>query len=281
MMRVSAVSLLLIGCLCLTGLPLRAQDQAPPPVDPLHRPFDEILDIYVRDGFVYYNALKLERARFDRYVASLDVPPATYQAWTPPRQLAFWLNAYNAFVLKTVIDHYPIRGRAAQYPANSIRQIPGAFETRTFRAAGRTVTLDGIEKEILPDFGDARAILALGRGAVGSTRLRSEAFDGARLDAQLSEVAAEAVTRHALVRVNPIEGVLSASPVFSWREAMFVASFADRAPATFASRSPIERAILALVDGHLVTSERNYLRQNSFRIEFHEFDWTLNDLADR
>ena len=42
-------------------------------VEPLHRPFDEILDLYVRDGLVYYLALRNERARFDRYVDALGV----------------------------------------------------------------------------------------------------------------------------------------------------------------------------------------------------------------
>lgn len=252
-----------------------------PAVDPLHRPFDEILDIFVRDGLVYYNALRLERARLDRYLASLDVSRAVYDGWAPPRQLAYWINAYNAFVLRTVIDNYPIRGRASEYPPNSIRQIPGAFETRRFRAAGREVTLDGIEREILPAFGDARAFLALGRGAVGSTRLRSEAFDQSRLDAQLSSASAEAVTRHELVRIDRLQGVLSASPIFSWREPAFVAGFAGRAPSVFATRSPIERAILAIVEPHLVTSEREYLAGNQFRVVFHDFDWTLNDLTGR
>ena len=53
-------------------------------------------------------------------------------------QIAFWLNAYNALVLRTVIDHYPIRAAHAEYPANSIRQIPGAFERLQHRVAGRT-----------------------------------------------------------------------------------------------------------------------------------------------
>jgi hypothetical protein len=263
------------------GVSAAAWQPAPPPVEALHRPFDEVLDIYVRDGLVYYNALRIERPRFDRYVASLDVAPAAYESWAPERQLAFWLNAYNAFVLRTVIDHYPIRGRAAEYPANSIRQIPGAFETRRFRAAGRSVTLDGIETDILPAFGDARAFLALGRGAVGSTRLRSEAFDAARLDAQLAAAQAESVRRHAVVRIDRAEGVVSASPIFSWREPAFVTGFADRAPARFASRSPIERAILALIEPHLVTSEREYLNSNQFRVAFHPFDWSLNDLTGR
>ena len=51
--------------------------------------------------------------------------------------MAFWLNAYNALVLKTVVDHYPIPGASAGYPAKSIRQIPGAFE-RTAASRRRT-----------------------------------------------------------------------------------------------------------------------------------------------
>ena len=33
--------------------------------------FDQILDLNVRDGFVYYRALKSERGRLDGYVTSL------------------------------------------------------------------------------------------------------------------------------------------------------------------------------------------------------------------
>ena len=61
--------------------------------------FDRILDTYVRDGFVYYRALKSERAALDRYVQSLDVPAADLARRPAPAQLAFWLNAYNALVL--------------------------------------------------------------------------------------------------------------------------------------------------------------------------------------
>ena len=87
--------------------------------DPLHVPLDQILDVNVRDGLVYYRALKSDRGRLDRYVASLNVPAATYGGWTPDQQIAFWLNAYNAFVLETVIDNYPIRGRSAAAPATA------------------------------------------------------------------------------------------------------------------------------------------------------------------
>src|SRR3954470_23570031 len=107
--------------LAIVGAPLftstvDAQLSGPSTVDGLHRPFDEILDTYVRDGLVCYFALKQERAKFDRYVAALgDVSADAVKSWPRERQLAYWINAYNAFVLRTVIDAYPIRGRAADF----------------------------------------------------------------------------------------------------------------------------------------------------------------------
>jgi hypothetical protein len=258
------------------------QDPKPVVVDALHRPFDEILDIYVRDGLVYYYALRQERGKFDRYVQALgDVGADTLKGWPRERQLAYWINAYNAFVLRTVIDSYPIRGRSSDYPANSIRQIPGAFERKTFRAGGRMLTLDAIEKEVIAEFGDARALLALARGAMGGPRLKSEAFTADRLDSQLDTMASELVTRRDMVFVDISNGVLSVNPLFSWREAAFSQSLAARAPAIYASRSPLEKAVLALIDSQLVRSEAEFLRKNTFRMVFHDFDWKLNDLTGR
>jgi len=251
-------------------------------VDPLHKPFDEILDLYVRDGLVYYLALRNERARFDRYVDAISgVTAEALKSWPRERQLAYWINAYNAFVLRTVIDNYPIRGRSAEYPQNSIRQIPGAFERRQFKAGGRTLTLDAIEKDVIGAFGEPRAILALGRGALGSPRLKSEAFTADRLNAQLDTMQSELVTRRELVFVDIANGRLAVNPIFSWREGVFTKSLADKAPAVYASRSPIERAVLALIDPLLVPTETDYLRKNTFRMAFSDFDWKLNDLTGR
>lgn len=270
-----------VTCAAVLALTVSTLAQpAPPSVDPLHKPLDELLDLYVRDGLVYYNALKSDRAKLDRYIRSLDgTAVSDYATWAPEKQLTFWINAYNAFVLRTVIDNYPIRGAAAAYPRGSVRQISGAFERQTFRAAGRSLTLDGIEKDVLAPFGDPRVFLALGRGALGGGRLRSEAFNAARLDQQLTDVAAEAVDRKELLKIDQVSAVVSISPVFSWREGPFTAAFADKAPAVFASRSPLERAVLALVQPYLLTSEREYLEKNAFKVQFHDFDWRLNDLT--
>ena len=266
--------------LLIAGLSVAAPagSQAPD-VPPLHRPYDQVLDVNVRDGLVYYRALKGERGRLDRYIASLNVPAATYQGWSREEQMAFWVNAYNAIVLQTVVNHYPIRGRAAGYPASSIRQIPGAFETSKHRLAGRALTLDEIEKSVLPEFKEPRLYLALGRGAVGSGRLKSEAFTAARLANQLTAVQAEFVNEQAMLKIDRLTGRLSITPVISWHEAEFIAAYDKGAEGPYAQRSPIERAVIAFVAPHLLRIEREFVEKNAFQMVFHDFDWRLNDLT--
>lgn len=278
MRRVFTIPLITLILACAMLASTRAQ-QSPSTVEAFHRPLDQILDLYVRDGLVYYKALQSERARLDRYVSSLDVPAATYDAWSPLQKQAFWLNAYNALVLQTVINRYPIPGKAPQFPASSIRQIHGAFDKTKHQVAGKSVTLDEIEEDVLAEFKDPRLYLALGRGAVGSGRLRSEAFSGDRLEKQLESVAADFLMHDQMIEIDRDAGVVSVTPILSWREAEFVAAYDTGSTGVFAERSPIERAIIAFVQPRLLPLERDFVRQNGFRVVFHPFDWRLNDLT--
>ena len=264
-----ACAALMVGVLGLAG---RAQSS--PGVEAL----DRLLNLYVRDGLVYYAALRQDRAGLDRFVHSFAAEPPGFASWPPADGKAFWLNAYNALVLRTVIDHYPIRGRATNYPANSIRQIPGAFDGRTHRVAGRMLTLDAIETGVLPAFGDPRLFLALGRGAVGSGRLRSEAYAGSRIEEQLAAVVREFATDPHHVRLDRIAGEVRVSSILGWREANLVAAYAAGGW-NGAGRAPIERAILTLVEPALFPSEQAFLQANEFTLRYQAFDWRLNDLT--
>ncbi len=272
---VMAFVMLTLG-MCLLTVP-RAQDRQSPPSS--RKLYDEVLDVYVRDGYVYYRALKTERAKLDSYVASLAT--AALDSASSGEQLAFWLNAYNALVLRTVIDHYPISQRTTDYPAHSIRQIPGAFERVQHRVAGRTLTLDQIEQTVLPAFRDPRVYLALGRGAVGGGRLRSEVFTPDRLKAQLMEVAEECVSRSECLQIDRQANKLNVTAIFSWHEKEFVATYAELTPAPFANRSPIERAVLGLIEPKLLTTEHELIAKNDFQMVYKPFDWSLNDLTGR
>ena len=267
-------SWLLVLCV---SLPSAAQDARPD--DARRKTYDELLDLNVRDGMVYYRVLRAERGRLDAYVSSL----ANVSIESAPRdeQIAFWLNAYNALVLKTVVEHYPIPKRSSEYPVGSIRQIPGAFERAVYRVAGRMATLDQIEQAILSEFHDPRLYLLLGRGAIGGGRLRSEAYTAAGLEKHLKDVVAECVTRAQCVEIDRTNNQISVSPIFSWRSQDFIAAYASAAPEVFATRSPIERAILAFIQPHILTTEREFLEKNQFKVVFKPFDWSLNDLTGR
>jgi hypothetical protein len=261
---------------------VRAESVAPQaagPSDALHRPLDQLLDTNVRDGLVYYRALRGERGRLDRYISSLNIPAATYDSWQREDKMAFWVNAYNAFVLQTVIDRYPIHGANAGYPANSIRQIPGAFETIKHRAAGRTLTLDEIEKTVLPEFKEPRLYLALGRGAIGGGRLRSEAYSGARMKQQLDDIQESFVSEQTMLRIDRATGQLTLTPIVSWREHEFVAAYDTGPSGPMAQRSPIERASVAFIMPNVLPLEREFLEKNQFKVTYHQLDWRLNDLT--
>jgi hypothetical protein len=250
-----------------------APQQPPSTAEAIHRPFDQLLDLYVRDGLVYYRAVRAERGRLDRYVAALgSVTRATYNGWSREQKIAFWINAYNAFVLQTAASAYPPRG-------NSIRNVPGAFDKRPRRAAGRTVTLDEIENKILPEFRDPRVYFALGRGALGSGRLRSEAYTAARLEDQLRAQTTDFLERQNHLRIDQLTGEVAISPIVGWHEAEFIGAYGgvERA-GRYADRSPIERAVLMLIDPVLLPGERSYLAKGQFKVTYQDFDWNLNEL---
>jgi len=259
--------------------PLHAFAEQGAGADALHRAFDQILDVNVRDGLVYYRALRASRAVLDRYAGSLNVPAATYQSWSREQQMAFWLNAYNVFVLQTVVDHYPLNGTSKAYPPNSVRQVPGAFEQLKHRVAGQSLTLDEIEKKILPPFKEPRLYLALGRGALGSGRLRSEAYTGDQLQQQLDDVQQEFVSEQTMINIDRSANVVSVTPIISWHDSEFIAAYDKGATGPMAQRSPIERAIVAFVTPRLLPLEKELLQKNEFKVTYHPFDWRLNDLT--
>jgi hypothetical protein len=277
-MRVRIASALIASLLILgagSNQPIAGQDRGQ-----LHAPLDELLDLYVRDGLVYYRALEADRRKLDAYIAALDGPPARgLESWPREDQIAFWLNAYNAWVLRAVIDHYPIRGSSGRFPADSLRQVPGVFDKTPRRVAGQTLTLDQIEASVVGPFRDPRLYLALGRGAVGSGRLRSEAFAGSSLGSQLDAVAKEFATSGQLMDIDEARGLVQVTPILSWREKDFVAAYAGAVPARFSQRSDLERALLAFVDRNLLPHERDFLERNDFKVDFKPFDWSLNDLT--
>ena len=147
------------------------------------------------------------------------------------------------------------------------------------RVAGRSLTLDDIEKTVLPPFKEPRLYLALGRGAVGSGRLRSEAYAGDRLKQQLDDLQQEFVSEETMIKIDRGANLVSVTPIVSWRSAEFIAAYDPGATGALAERSPVERAIVAFVTPMIFPLEKEFLQKNEFKVAYHPFDWRLNDLT--
>ena len=157
-----------------------------------HSPFDQVLQEYVDDqGLVRYAALAQDRAQLDAYVDSLGhSSPASHPDRFPTRahELAYWINAYNAFTLRGVIDAYPIASVKDAFA------LSGFFNRQTFVAGGREMTLDHLENQIIrPTYQEPRIHFAVNCAALSCPQLENRAFTGSDLDARLER----ALTRFA------------------------------------------------------------------------------------
>lgn len=225
----------------LTALLLVAEARA----DDLHAPLDAMLQRYVDDdGRVAYRSLaQQDAAALDAYLATLAV--ADPAQLTPAEQLAFWINAYNARVLRGVLDGYR---------AESFFGRKQFFSFYTFPLAGRSRTLDDIEHEILrTQFREPRIHFALVCASTSCPKLRREAYRGDRLDAQLDAQARGFLDDPRRNQFGPGEEV-KLSSIFKWFSEDFAA--APGSVPAFVRRY------------HPIPAEA--------RIEYLDYDWTLN-----
>ncbi len=238
--------------------------------------YGRLLVRFVRGARVDYQALKADSSELDAAVASFDAPATRGEAtWPRAARLAFWINAYNVFTLRAIVGHYPIQGHWLSIaPRNSIRQIDGVWTTLKWRVAGRDVTLDQIEHEILrPTFKDPRVHFAVNCASKSCPPLRAEPYDAGRLDAQLDDAARRYLASPYGVQVS--SDVLKVSSIFKWYGDDFIARFAGAAAQGPPDR---DRAILGVVTRYGPPAAAALAGSGRARIEFLDYDWSLNDL---
>lgn len=157
--------------------------------DHSHQRWNELLTGFVKGGVVDYAGLKKAPAALEAYLAELSsICPAAYAAWSKPQKVALWVNAYNAWTIKTVLDHYPLAS------IKEIGLLPGAawrdrfIPMASLRGGRGNLSLNDLEHEILrKDFPDARLHFALVCASKSCPELRSEAYRAEQLEAQLDD----------------------------------------------------------------------------------------------
>lgn len=250
----------LLAALLLLALPAGAAPFS-------HALLDQVLRTYVdAEGRVDYPRLKASRAPLDAYADSLGFcSPHNHPGRFPSRahELAYWINAYNALVLRGVIDGYPVSR------IDELGGLDAFFRQRQFAVGGQALTLDQLENQIIrPQYRDPRVHFALNCGAAGCPALLGRAYTGEKLDSLLEAQTRRFAADARQVRFDPQRGTLHLSQILNWYGEDFLRGF----PAAPASPTLVDYLLL-----YLPAAQARQLRERpDVEILFDEYDWALN-----
>jgi len=263
----------------------------PPPALPApgafsHAELDRVQARFVdAHGLVDYRALAQDRADLDAYYRRVaGVSPRSHPRLFPEREdeLAYWINAYNALVLVTVLEHYPIAS-VGDVPAPLLLRpllwgnasLAGFFVFRELRLGGETLNLYDLENEIIRSYGEPRIHFAINCASLGCPELPQHAFHADRLDAELAREARHFFADPEKLRIDHEARAIRLSPILDWFEKDFTDWLEQERPGSGAE-------LLDYVRLHLAPERRAELdaaREAGYTVHFLEYDWSLNDRA--
>jgi hypothetical protein len=228
--------------------------------DQSHALFDGALKQFVHDARVDYAELKAHPQDLNRYLDQVAaVAKADFRQWDERQQMAFLINVYNAYTLRLILNHYPVK---------SIKDIGSAFSgpwnQPVVRLFGETLTLDTVEHKILrKDYHDPRIHFTLVCAAKGCPPLRNEVYVAPRLDEQLDDQARKFLANPQKNRVETGERVVYLSPIFKW----YAPDFEKQSGSVLAALKP-----------YWPGKPPADLASGAFRIRYTDYNWSLNDV---
>ena len=224
---------------------------------------------------VRYGSLAADRAALKRYLDSLsNVTRASYNRFSKPQQMAFLINAYNAFTLELILTRWP--------KLESIKDLGSVFSSPWKRKwvplLGSTLSLDDIEHGMLRErgqFDDPRVHFGVNCASIGCPALREEAFVASRLNAQLDEQTQRFMADRSRNRYQPGNtpgsGKLQVSKIFDWFGEDFRLGHrgATSLPVFLAGHADV------LADAPV---DRDRVRNAQADVSFMNYNWKLNDV---
>ncbi len=208
-----------------------------------HAAFNTLLSKFVSaSGDVNYSGLKASNRALNAYCSSLSSNPPQ-DSWSRNEQLAYWLNAYNAFTLKLITENFPL---------NSITDLNGGkpWDKKWIEIGNQTLSLNGIENDIIrPRYNDGRIHFAVNCAAKSCPPLANYAFTAGNVNSKLEALTKSFVNSSA----NEISsGSINISKIFDWYKADF---------------------------GNLVTFLNKYSNTKidaGATVNYMDYDWSLN-----
>ncbi len=228
-----------------------------------HGAWGAFLTRYLRIGadgvhrVAYSQVTPSDRAALDAYIKGLaDLPISSYDR---PEQLAYWINLYNALVVRVVLDHYPISSIRDVASASAPGRA-GPWDQKLVEIEGTPVSLSDIQNRILrPIWQDPRVLYALSCGAIGCPNLEPEPYRADRLEHQLSKAAMAYVNDPRCIQID--DDRLGVSSLYRW----YAADFGG-------SDTAIINHLMAYAEPKLAMELERFERISDVG-----FDWRLND----
>lgn len=245
-LRHPIVTITLVGTLIVSAISQVSAAE----IRSLNALFDTVLAAHVNNGYVDYPEIA-RNVRFHKYVEALaDVDIDTLGG--DAEQHAFWLNVYNALVIKNIIDG--IR------PLGTLDRVK-FFRTTEHRVGGREYDLKAIERRLL-EFGDPRTRFAMILPAYSGPDLPSTVFRSEELDAQLDRAARQFIGDNRKNRFSDALRIARLNQVFEWN----ADEFGDDDQAVMAYLAPY-------VSDEVVSKA---LAAGRYKIEYTKFEWSIN-----
>ena len=220
-----------------------------------HDLFNQVLQEHVDKGRVDYAKLKANPKKLEAYLDLLAVAKPTEMAFNA--QLAFWINTYNALVIKGVIDHYPTRS------VRKVKLLGGFFSRLKFQVAGETYTLNQIEHDIIrKEFVDPRTHFALVCASIGCPPLENTVFLPETIEEQLDAVTLKFVTNPEKVRLDRTERSVYLSKIFKWYKKDFTEGY---------------DGVADFLTDYLPSADAAFVLAKDVKFRYLDYNWTLND----
>lgn len=219
-----------------------------------------------KQSLVDYKGFKNDTGLLVNYLTNLSLVAQTeYDTWTRDQKLAFLINAYNAYTVKLIVDHYPVE---------SIKDIGGWFgnpwKIEFIPLLGKKRSLDEIEHGMIRPkgmFDEPKIHVALVCAAKGCPALQNRAYTYENLSALLDTALANFLSDSSRNRFNSTKKRFEISPIFNWYGEDFASQYGS-----------LNRFLMTNADRFTADpGELETIRSEAFTVTFTDYDWSLND----
>lgn len=183
---------------------------------PSHQIWDQLVKTHVKpNGMVDYKEFIKDKAKLEQYLKLISENAPDRKTWSKNQQLAYWINAYNAFTVKLIVDNYPTQSIRDLGPKLKIPLIKDVWHYKFFKIGGVESSLDEIEHSIIrKEFDEPRIHFAINCASVSCPPLLNEAFVPEKLDSQLQKVAITFINDPTRNKITP--DAVQISSIFLW-----------------------------------------------------------------